>query len=146
MLVNARETARIHPSARDSGLRSATLFIELRQEIHIAFMTNRPPPPLVEYCNISRDLEIASDWIWARRMIAHTADVLTYCNGSDNKSLEAWCKLMDYIVAWKAAAPPSFRPIYEEEADPKMGGLFPTVWFANDCHSKLSAHGLLLHL
>jgi hypothetical protein len=138
MLVNAREAARVHSSAQESSLRSATLFIELRQEIHIAFLTNRPPPPLVKYCNIDRNLEPASDWIWAKRIIAHTADILTYCNGTSNKSTEAWTKLMEYLDAWKAAVPPSFKPIYHEAADPKRGRPFPTVWLANDCHSKLS--------
>lgn len=136
MLVNAREAARVHPAAQESSLRRATLLIELRQEIHIAFLTNRPPPPLVEYCNIDRNLEPANDWIWARRIIAHTSDTLTYCNGSGNKSIEAWSKLMGYLDAWKAAVPPSFNPVYQEAANPETGKPFPTVWLVNDCHSK----------
>ncbi|RDW65986.1 hypothetical protein BP6252_09621 [Coleophoma cylindrospora] len=136
MLVNARERARIHTSpTHTSSLRTATLFIELRQEIHIAFMTNRPPPPLVEYCNIERSIDPADDWIWMNRIVAHTAEVLTYCNGDGNKNLARWRENWDYLDAWEAAIPPSFNPIYEESADPSHGQLFPVLWFAIDCHA-----------
>jgi hypothetical protein len=135
MLVNAREAARAHSITRPSSLRSATLLIELRQEIHIAFMTNRQPPPLVEYCNIERSLVPADDWTWAKRMIAHTADVLTYCNGNGNKSVALWRELWDYLDSWKANIPSSFKPIYRQDADFETGKLFPTLWLANDCHS-----------
>lgn len=140
MLVNARQAARVHSSTNASSLRSATLLIELRQEIHIAFMTNRPPPPLVEYCNIDRSLEPADDWTWAKRMIAQTADILSYCNGDGSKSLKRWSELRDYIGLWRAAVPPSFRPIYMEEANLESGLLFPIQWFTNDCHSLWSFH------
>ncbi|RDW72211.1 hypothetical protein BP5796_08245 [Coleophoma crateriformis] len=136
MLVNARERARTHTSPTyTSSLRIATLFIELRQEIHIAFMTNRPPPPLVEYCNIERSIDPADDWIWMNRIVAHTADVLTYCNGDGNKNLARWRENWAYLDAWEGAIPPSFKPIYEESADPDQGQLFPVLWFAIDCHA-----------
>lgn len=137
MLVNARERARTHKSStHTSSLRTATLKIELRQEIHIAFMTNRPPPPLVEYCDIERSMDPTDDWTWTNRIVAHTADILTYCNGDGNRSLERWRELWNYLDAWEGAIPPSFSPIYEESADPDKGQLFPVLWFANDCHGE----------
>ena len=143
MLVNARERARANPSLHASTLRTATLIIELRQEIHIAFMTNRAPPPLAEYCDIDRSLDPADDWMWCNRMVAHTADVLTYCNGDGSRTLEPWRELWKYLDIWEGAIPPSFNPVYEERADPDKGHLFPTLWLANDCHGELTSSTLM---
>ncbi|CAG8954288.1 hypothetical protein HYFRA_00005909 [Hymenoscyphus fraxineus] len=116
MLVDARERTRTHPSkAPNTSLRYATSIIELRQEIHIAIMTNRQPSQFVQYSSVDRSLSETDDWTWTHRILAHIGDVLTYCNG-------------------RAAIPPSFTPFYEEQADPRNGMVFPEVLFANDCH------------
>jgi hypothetical protein len=108
MIVEARERARtqIANTPTTSSLRFATLNIELRQEVHIAFMTNRPPPPsLVDYCDIDRSLEPTDDWMWAYRIIAHTADTLTYCNGDSPKTLGRWNELWGYLDKWEKLTP-----------------------------------------
>ncbi|KAL3421698.1 hypothetical protein PVAG01_05854 [Phlyctema vagabunda] len=135
MLVKARERARSHTPLSTSSLRTATLIVELRQEIHIAFMTNRPPPPLTEYCGIEHSIDAADDWTWTKRVVAHTAEILTYCNGDGYKHSERWKELWAYLDAWEAAIPPSFNPIYEEGIDHCKEQIFPTLWFANDCHA-----------
>ena len=137
MLVEARERARtlISNNTTTSSLRFATLNIELRQEAHIAFMTNRPPPPsFVDYCDIDRTLEPTDDWMWTYRTIAHFADTLTYCNGDSPKTVPRWKELWQYLDNWERLIPPSFRPMFDEPADPKQGRLFPEVWFSNECH------------
>lgn len=98
-------------------------------------MTNRPLPPcFVNYGDIDRTLEPTDDWMWTYRIIAHTADTLTYCNGDGPKTLERWKELWEYLERWEKAISPSFRPIFEEDADPRNGKIFPDIWFANDCH------------
>ncbi|CAG8980600.1 hypothetical protein HYALB_00013750 [Hymenoscyphus albidus] len=134
MLVDARQRTRTHPStAPNTSLRYATSIIELRQEIHIAIMMNRQPSQFVQYGSVDRSLSETDDWTWTHRILAHIADVLTYCNGPC-KTLERLNELFDYLRMWEAAIPPSFTPLYEEQADPENGMVFPEVLFANDCH------------
>ncbi|KAG0646332.1 hypothetical protein D0Z07_8091 [Hyphodiscus hymeniophilus] len=138
LLIEARERAcaQVSESCGTSSLRSATFNIELRQEIHIAFMTNRPLPTcLVNYGDIDRTLEPTDDWMWTYRIIAHTADTLNYCNGSGPKTPSHWEELWQYLETWEKALPSSFNPIFEEEADPSTGRIFPDIWLANDCHA-----------
>lgn len=90
----------------------------------------------MEYCNIDRTLEPTDDWTWTFRIIAHTADTLTYCNGDGPKTLGQWKELWEYLGRWEKAIPPSFRPIFEEDAGPENAKLFPELWFANDCHGE----------
>ncbi len=136
ILMSARERARVYCDTMTSpSLRSATLNVELRQEIHIGFLTNRPPPAsLIRYCNIDRSLDPASDWIWAWRVIAHAADILAYCNGESPKTTPMWRELWDSLDTWQRHLPPSFLPILEESACPENGKYLPDIWFANDCH------------
>lgn len=135
MILNARNHARSHPPDTPSSLRFAVMNIELRQEIHIAFVTNRPPKPYTEYCNIDRTLEPTDDWTWTWRMLAHTADTLLYCNGNGAKSLQRWMELVEYLDVWENAVPTSFRPFYYEKSEPMSGKMFPEMLFANDCHA-----------
>jgi hypothetical protein len=137
MIVNARRRTRANPPDIPSTLRFAVLNIELRQEVHIAFVTNRPTDPWAEYGHIDRTFDPTDDWTWTWRMIAHTADTLTYCNGDGSKSLESWNEMMEYLDSWATVVPPSFRPFYEEASEPRNGKLFPQLLFANDCHGKL---------
>lgn len=137
MIVAARERARAQALKTDpSTLRYAVLNIELRQEIHIAYLMNRPPHPFVQYCNIDRTLDPTDDWMWTWRMLAHTADILTYCNGGGSKSQERWRELVECLEVWEDAVPASFRPFYEEDRDEENGKTFPELLFANDCHGR----------
>ena len=137
MQARERACAQVSKSSGTSSLRSATFNIELRQEIHIAFMTNRPLPTfLVNYGDIDRTFAPADDWVWTYRLIAHTADTLNYCNGSGPKTPSQWEQLWEYLKIWEEVVPPSFQPMFEEDADAASGKIFPDIWFANDCHGK----------
>jgi hypothetical protein len=140
MIVNAIQRARSHPpQSAPSSLRSAVLKIELRQDVHIAFVTNRAPSIPVEYYDIDRTLDSADDWTWAWRVIAHVSDTLAYCNGDGMKSLGQWRTLMEYLDTWERMIPLSFRPFFENERNPRDGKLFPELLFANDCHGNYSS-------
>lgn len=140
--MQARERARLQTSTSSttSSLRFATFNIELRQEIHIAFMMNRPLPLcFVGYSDIDCTLQPTDDWMWTYRISAHTAATLNHCNGTGPKTLERWKELWEYLDRWEEAVPASFRPIFQEDADPTNGKLFPDVWLANDCHGECCA-------
>lgn len=137
MIINARLRAPHLQTSTPSSLRNAALKIELRQEVHIAFMSNQPACLLVPYCDIDRTLNATDDWTWAWRMIAHCSDTLMYCNGAGPKTLERWQELWTYLEDWQHALPESFRPFWEQSADSAQGRWVPEVMFANDCHGML---------
>ena len=148
MILEARKRAQQDSTATNtqlSSLRLATFRIELRQEIALSFMTNRPPYSLVEYCNIDRSLDQTDDWMWTDRMLAHTEDTLAFCNGGDDggKTLRRWRELSEYNKAWETLVPPSFAPIYEESPSLDKGLVFPKIWFANDCHGMMPIYTIL---
>ncbi|KAF2142693.1 uncharacterized protein K452DRAFT_270538 [Aplosporella prunicola CBS 121167] len=125
ILLRAKE------NTTDSSLRAASLQVALRQEIFISFLTRTPIPPLADYLNIDRTTSPTDDYTWAVRMIAFTADVLSFCYGHSGRDTGSWQRLNDYLEEWTRCKPQSFRPIHYER---KGCGYFPKIWFANDCH------------
>lgn len=43
-------------------------------------------------------------------------------------------ELVKFEALWEELGPPSFKPIYAQEADRSRGGIFPELWYLNDCH------------
>lgn len=129
ILVRAREDL-----AADSTLRAAALVVGLRQEIFLSFMTRVPVQPLADFCQIDRSLSPASDWMWALRMIAHTADVLNFCYSDESRTSASRKALDQYAETWFSCKPPSFIPIRYVAAEPSAQRYFPEVWLLNDCH------------
>lgn len=43
-------------------------------------------------------------------------------------------ELVEFEVLWEELGPPSFKPIYAREPDRSRGGVFPELWYLNNCH------------
>ncbi|OJD32327.1 arca-like protein [Diplodia corticola] len=128
ILLRAREEI-----ARDSGLRIASLLVTLRQEIFISFLTRTPVQPLANFLHLDRTTAPADDDTWAARVIALSADIVTFCYGPGGRSAEEWQRLHDHLERWEREKPLWFRPVlYVKEGD--SGGPFPKIWFSNDSH------------
>jgi hypothetical protein len=138
------------PTVEPSTFRNALFRVELRQEIHKAFILRKAPCFSVKYCEIDRTHSVTDDWEWTQRVIAQTADIMTHCFG---KKAELWKQARGENIPtrWHALSmdlldlmghlPPSFEPFYQEKEDPQNGRMFPTLWYANDCHGmNLSYH------
>ncbi|KAJ9649400.1 hypothetical protein H2199_000175 [Coniosporium tulheliwenetii] len=112
------------------GLRQAAFWVGLRQEIYMAFVNQRSILPALEHCNIDRSFDMANDCTWANRIVVHCADVLRYCFGDGEHSVNTYNQLSDYCRDWMAYKPASFSPIFYREAS--EGELFPEVWLLSD--------------
>jgi hypothetical protein len=112
------------------GLRQAAFWVGLRQEIFIAYMTQRSILPTLTHCNIDRSFEPATDYTWANRIIVHCADVIRYCYGDGSHTLSTYAELVEYCDDWMALKPSSFAPMYYKDADER--NYFPEIWFLGD--------------
>ncbi|KAK3049845.1 hypothetical protein LTS18_012682 [Coniosporium uncinatum] len=120
------------------GLRQAAYWVALRQEIYIAFVSQRSIVPTLEHCAIERSLEPGDDCTWANRIIVHCAHVIKYCFGDASKTTSLYDGLVEYCERWMTFKPPSFDPMFLREptnADGDGGGkdkIFPEIWLLND--------------
>jgi len=120
------------------GLRQAAYWVALRQEIYIAFVSQRSIVPTLEHCAVERSLEPGDDCAWANRIIVHCAHVIKYCFGDASKTTLLYDSLVEYCERWMAFKPPSFDPMFLREptsSDGDGGGkdkIFPEIWLLND--------------
>lgn len=117
-------------STHSGGLRQAAFWIGLRQEIYVAFVSQRSIAPALEHCNIDRSFDAADDCTWANRIVVHCADVIRFCFGDGERSLAHYAALCEYSAQWMLFKPPSFAPIYYRE--PGENDVFPEMWLLGD--------------
>jgi hypothetical protein len=114
----------------------------LRQEIYIAFISQRSVRIALTNHTFDRTFEPTDDCTWADRAVAHCADVLGFCFSEDDGSaaggrgLARYCDLVEYGREWLEKRPTSFIPIYYRE--PQDNEVFPQVWYIGDCHGVCS--------
>lgn len=119
----------------DSNLRRAAFRVAYRQEVHMAFVSQRPfHMPL--QCHEYRSLEYADDFTWAYRTIVHCADVLQYCYGHGSKTNSDYDMLVQYHEGWENLRPLSFNVLYERIATSSTRQSLPEIWYLSDCHGE----------
>ncbi|KAJ5709567.1 hypothetical protein N7493_009858 [Penicillium malachiteum] len=153
--------AQIMSAVTGYGLRHATYWIAIRQEITTAFSKQRTFRLPLGPCEPYRSFEPADDYVWADRLVIHCADVLQYCYGSEEEELSGdryhassmgmgilhqrnasgpdmriarYEELVAFETLWNELGPPSFKPIYSREPDRSRGEVFPELWYLNNCH------------
>ncbi|KAI5925576.1 hypothetical protein F4810DRAFT_708526 [Camillea tinctor] len=111
-----------------SGLRLATFWLALRQEVFMAFIHSRPVHPDFFIRDITPSLQSSScDCSYANRVIVHCAACLEYCFGEREQSSTVWTELVNFLDNWFADRPWQFYPICPEEEETQ--GLFPRQMF-----------------
>lgn len=124
---------------RPSGIRQAAFRVVLRQEIVIAFRTQRPVQLLREYVQVDGSLDQADDWTLAFHIIVLCAEVLTYCYGDEPKTAAAWDDLSDRAQRWMDGKHVTFEPLLYRAQGERCGDqVFPEIWLLNDCHGTLA--------
>jgi hypothetical protein len=116
-----------------SSIWQATFLVVLRQEIVIAFRTQRPVELLREYIEADRSLSRTDDWALSFRIIVLCAEILNFCYGEEPKTVTIWDDLAGRTRLWMEAKPASFEPFLHRRADSESA-LFPQMWLLNDCH------------
>jgi hypothetical protein len=101
-----------------TGLRLASFWVALRQEIYMAFIHARP---------VHSDFDLDTfDWInspdvtgcnVANRVIICCAACLQYCYGSRERTVAAWEELQEYLQQWWDERPWYYLPIYDSRVD-----------------------------
>ena len=118
-----------HPS----GIRQAIFRVVLRQEIVIAFRTQRPVQLLREYIQVDRSLDRTDEWILAFHIIVLCAEILNFCYGEDPKTSEAWQELSERTRIWMDTKPVQFEPLlYSTRAESSEAQVFPEIWLLGD--------------
>ena len=129
---------------RTDGLCQAGFWVALRQEIHSAFLKQRPFNLALSRCEAFRSFSPAEDAVWADRLIIFCADVLEFCYGntknksprhdSDTLRKDQWLSLKQYETMWGEVLPASFEPIYFRDPDRSRGEVLPHICYMADCH------------
>lgn len=117
------------PSAEASDLRKASFWVGLRQEVTMAFSSQRPVKISLCHNFIDQSFAEATDDMWANRIIVHCAKVIQFCFGNDNQKPDEYRNLQEYDNDWHHSRPPSFLPIAFSAADPASGVAFPRIMY-----------------
>ncbi len=121
--------AQRHPVEYD-GLRQAAFWVGLGQGIYVAIVNQRSIVIALDDLNIDRSCEPAADHRWSCRMVALCADVIRYCFGEDDRSVNTFQRLSESVEDWNKHKNESFTPIYFKDTD--EGNVFPEIWFRQD--------------
>lgn len=119
------------PSTPASGLRQASFWIGLRQEIYMAFVSQRPVKTKLDHSFIDRSFGESDDDTWAKRILVHCAEVENFCFGEGEMDVEGWRRLREYDEKWLDGRPLSFLPLSYRAAEPERGECFPEIWYMN---------------
>ncbi|KAK2799083.1 hypothetical protein FQN50_008589 [Emmonsiellopsis sp. PD_5] len=122
--------------AKATGLRQASFWAGLRQDIFLSLTLHRSPG-IQHYshpCNIDRSLGSADDCTWACRAIVHCADVLQFAFDHGPRSVAAHASLKEYNFNWRKCRPPSFDPLFSNESDSRSPETFPDIRLHSDWH------------
>ncbi|KAL0938416.1 arcA-like protein [Colletotrichum truncatum] len=137
LFMNNQNTASTPPSP----LRQASFWVGLRQEITMAFATQRPIKVKLDLLFIDRSFSPSDDDCWANRIVVHCAEVVQFCFGEvENRSRE-YQRLVEYDRNWLRARPVSWLPIAYSEPDPSANEVFPQILYIN--HAVGNVHGAL---
>lgn len=126
VFMNAQE-----PSSISSGLRQASFWVGLRQEIYMAFVNQRPVKMNLQQSFIDQSLGPADDNTWANRIIVNCAKITQFCFGEDEKRIHYYEELEDYDKKWRESRPVSFLPVSHRPPDQAKGEVFPEVIYLN---------------
>lgn len=134
--------AQANTAVRGRGLQNAAFWVGFRQEIHMAFINQRPFQFDLECCRNTtyKTLEPTDDSTWVNRIILHCAESLIFCHGDSYHDAERYNELWRYNQDWYDSKPPSFNPIYYRSADSSRNEVFPQIWYLGDCQGTHSLH------
>lgn len=126
-----------------NGLRQACFWTSLRQDLHAAFLKQQSVKFPLARCGDFRQIDPATDAVWAHRMVVYCADVLEFCYGSesvDAKVLPAytnrdrWTDLRSFDEKLRSSLPSSFEPVHCREPDKGQNETFPSIFYLETTH------------
>lgn len=136
---------------QSDGVRQASFWVAIRQEIYDCFLTQRSFKFPLSSCSEFRSFAVTDDTTWASRLVVFCADCMEFCYGSTEifngcrmvpslvvsspaYSIDRWNALKERETRLTEALPPSFEPIYSFNPDSHAHGIFPEFWYLHACH------------
>jgi hypothetical protein len=117
--------------ATTGGIRQASFWIFLRQDIDVALNHQRPLKLNLDAFAPQMDANVLwDDWAWANRMVWITAEIVAFAFARD-KSQSRLEELKTKTEDWWRHKPASFRPLHVAR-----GAVFPEVHFVRPWHGK----------
>ncbi|KAH8675187.1 hypothetical protein BGZ61DRAFT_427371 [Ilyonectria robusta] len=138
VFMNAQDS-----TAVATGMRKAAFWIGLRQEVTMAFASQRSIKISLSHNFIDQSFTEASDDVWANRIIVHCANVIEFCFGDGDQKASEYQALKEYDDGWLHSRPSSFLPLAFGPADPSSGNKFPQIVYMNHAVVIGVAHGIL---
>ncbi|KAK7424116.1 hypothetical protein QQX98_000726 [Neonectria punicea] len=138
VFMNAQDS-----SAVATGMRKAAFWIGLRQEVTMAFASQRSIKISLSHPFIDQSFTDASDDVWANRIIVHCANVIEFSFGDGDQKASEYQALKEYDDGWLRSRPSSFLPLVYGPADPSSGHQFPQIVYMNHAVVIGVAHGIL---
>ncbi|KAK5222239.1 hypothetical protein LTR72_006496 [Exophiala xenobiotica] len=112
------------------GLREASFWLFLRQDIDVALSQQRLPKLNLDAFSAGLNLQgAACDHTWANRIVWITAEVLRFLFGPQ-RSQDKLNELVQKTESWMCNKPASFRPLYVS----KERGVFPEIYYTRPWH------------
>ncbi|KAK5305197.1 hypothetical protein LTR99_002739 [Exophiala xenobiotica] len=112
------------------GLREASFWLFLRQDIDVALSQQRLPKLNLDAFSAGLNLQgPACDHTWANRIVWITAEVLRFLFGPQ-RSQDKLNELVEKTESWMYNKPASFRPLYIA----KERGVFPEIYYTRPWH------------
>uniref|UniRef100_A0A098DXF1 ARCA protein n=1 Tax=Gibberella zeae (strain ATCC MYA-4620 / CBS 123657 / FGSC 9075 / NRRL 31084 / PH-1) TaxID=229533 RepID=A0A098DXF1_GIBZE len=133
-------------STTPSGLRLASFWIGMRQEVTMSFASQRPVKIRLDHEFMDRSLSPADDDTWANRIVLHSADVINYCFGNNGPNRVRYQELVDYNQAWLRARPVSWLPMAYSAVDKSLGETFPHIVYLNNAVVVGQVHGFFARI
>jgi hypothetical protein len=114
------------------GLREASFWLFLRQDIDVALSQQRLPKLNLDAFSAGLNLQgAACDHTWANRIVWITAEVLRFLFGPQ-RSQDKLNELVQKTESWMYNKPTSFRPLYVS----KERGVFPEIYYTRPWHGE----------
>jgi hypothetical protein len=104
-----------------ASLRVRLYFAVINQEHDSVYLTVNPAESSYD--------DSTHDYHWARRMILHLHNVVSYCFGAEENSID-FEKLVAYTEEWVELRPLSYEPIFAKNQQKEA--IFPDIYLLND--------------
>jgi hypothetical protein len=112
-------------------LRKAAFWVGVRQEVTMAFASQRNIKISLTHPFIDQSFSQGSDDVWANRIIVHCANVIEFCFGDGDQKASEYQALRDYDEGWLRSRPASYLPLAYSPADARSGNHFPQIIYMN---------------
>ncbi|KAH8689047.1 hypothetical protein BGW36DRAFT_308944 [Talaromyces proteolyticus] len=118
------------------GLREATAWLCLRQDIYISLVSQQPLRTNLEKFSHSRVFEDDDDFAWANRIVYLLAKALScaFRGGPSVTTIKILCQLDNEVEDWRMSRPNTFDPIRFVPRSREKERRIPEIWMLSPVH------------